>query len=101
MSWFRPKSYLGKKVLITGGSTGIGFALAKELVLRGAQVTLVARTKTRIESAVAELKSIAAKDNLDTLHIKGFAADVCDASQVRGCLASGDPIVYTQPAYFL
>lgn len=87
MSWFRLKSYSGKKVLITGGSTGIGFALAKELLLRGAQVTLVARTRTRIDSAVADLKAVALKNNLDPLHVKGFAADVCDAAQVRVRLA--------------
>ena len=96
MSWFRPKSYAGKKILITGGSTGIGFALAKELLLRGAQVTLVARTKTRIDTALAELKCVAQKNNLDPLHVRGFAADVCDVAQVRVWPASVDPIL----AYF-
>ena len=45
----------GKHVLITGGSAGIGLALAAELVARKANVTLVARTKSRLESAQAEL----------------------------------------------
>ena len=98
MSWFRLKSYCGKKVLITGGSTGIGFALAKELLLRGAQIIVVARTRSRIESAVAELKAIALKNNLDPLHVKGFAADVCDAAQVRVGLASVDSTVCAYPA---
>lgn len=40
---------------MTGGSQGLGKAIAKELVLRGANVTIVARTVTKLQEAVAEL----------------------------------------------
>ena len=81
MLWGSKKSFVGSHVVITGGSTGIGFALAQQFVSKGAHVILIARTKSRLDSAVAELRKHAkAKDrNLD---IRGFPADTTDPSQV-------------------
>jgi len=44
-----------KKVLITGGSGGIGLETARLLAARNYQVTLVARNETRLETAVRSL----------------------------------------------
>ncbi len=44
-----------KKALITGGSRGIGLAIAKELATAGMQVTLVSRSISSLESAVQQL----------------------------------------------
>jgi 3-dehydrosphinganine reductase len=55
----RKDFFFGKKVLLTGGSSGIGLALARQLVARGASVWLVARNKTRLEAARKELQSAA------------------------------------------
>lgn len=41
--------------LVTGGSQGLGLALATELVRRGADVTIVARTVSKLEKAVADI----------------------------------------------
>eukprot|EP01018_Ginkgo_biloba_P025114 Gb_18262 [translate_table: standard] len=45
----------GKHVLVTGGSTGIGFAIAKEALLQGAFVTVIARNPSRLDRAVENL----------------------------------------------
>ena len=45
----------GKSVLITGGSRGLGLALAAEFLARGARVTLLARTAADLDRAAAQL----------------------------------------------
>jgi short-subunit dehydrogenase len=45
----------GKVALITGGSSGVGLALAKLLVKRGARVMLVARSADALQKAAAAL----------------------------------------------
>jgi short-subunit dehydrogenase len=45
----------GRVGLVTGASTGIGRAVARELVARGAKVALVARTEQKLNELVAEL----------------------------------------------
>ncbi|XP_061197886.1 3-ketodihydrosphingosine reductase-like isoform X2 [Saccostrea echinata] len=47
----------GKHVLITGGSSGIGKALAIEAVRHGANVTIIARNEKRLEEAKQEIES--------------------------------------------
>ncbi|NJY62812.1 SDR family oxidoreductase [Salinimicrobium sp. CDJ15-81-2] len=46
----------GKKALVTGASSGLGFAMAKALARAGASVVLTARTSEKLKEAVAELK---------------------------------------------
>lgn len=45
----------GKRVLITGGSSGIGLALAQALVAKGASVVVSGRREAALATAVAEL----------------------------------------------
>jgi NAD(P)-dependent dehydrogenase (short-subunit alcohol dehydrogenase family) len=45
----------GKVAVVTGGSTGIGFATAKQLVQDGAKVVITARNRAALDQAVAEL----------------------------------------------
>ena len=52
------KTFNDKLVLITGGSSGIGLALAKQLVTAGAHVFILSRDKKRLASALGELKSL-------------------------------------------
>ena len=48
----------GNAVIITGGSRGIGLAVARAFVLRGAHVMITATTDSSIASAVRELESL-------------------------------------------
>jgi len=48
----------GKHVYITGGSQGLGLALAKILVKRGANISIVARTQSKLDSALRELEAL-------------------------------------------
>jgi 3-dehydrosphinganine reductase len=47
--------FKGKSVLLTGGSSGIGFAAAQRLLRAGAEVTLVARRVSALDEAKAKL----------------------------------------------
>lgn len=58
-----------KVVVITGGSSGIGKALAKEFGKHGSKILITGRNKENLEKAVEELK-------LEGIIISGFQADV-------------------------
>lgn len=63
----------GKRVLITGGSSGIGKATAIKLAAAGAQVLLVARGADKLERTQAEIR--AAKG-----HVRIYPCDLTDDS---------------------
>ena len=44
-----PVRFNGRRVAITGGTSGLGLALVRELLARGARVAFVARTPARVE----------------------------------------------------
>lgn len=45
----------GKRAIVTGGSKGIGFAIAQTLIAEGASVAICARGASGVDAAVAEL----------------------------------------------
>jgi 3-oxoacyl-[acyl-carrier protein] reductase len=75
----------GRRVLITGGSRGIGFAVAEALAAEGAAVGLVARDAAGLTEAAARLESrgvpvaTAAADVTDTSQLKQAVADIASA----------------------
>lgn len=65
-----------KVVIVTGASSGIGEAIAREFALNGSKVVLAARSEKKLESIVASLKS----QNHDVFSI---VTDVCLESDCR------------------
>ncbi len=52
---FQPDLFKGKTVLVTGGGSGIGFAITKQFLECGAEVFICSRKAERIEKAVQAL----------------------------------------------
>lgn len=61
----------GKTALITGGSSGIGLAIAHKLAVEGCKIAICGRDRGKLDSAVASLPST-----------KAFAADLCVPQEV-------------------
>ena len=69
----------GGHAIITGGSSGIGLALAKILAADGASISLLARDEARLVAAKHEIEA----GNPGTSEIRIDAVDVCDAVACR------------------
>ena len=66
----------GKHAIVTGGSLGIGKAIARELAREGVDVAIVARTKDQLEATARELAAETGR------RILPLAADVTSKAQV-------------------
>ena len=67
----------GRVAVITGASTGLGLAMAKEFAASGASVALLARKADVLASAKAEVQKAAGKSN------GRFEAYSCDVSKAQ------------------
>ena len=56
------KSYQGKTVYITGGSSGIGLAAAKQFAAAGANVAILSRDRTKLDAALPFIQAAKASD---------------------------------------
>ena len=72
----------GKRALVTGGSKGIGKAIARALLLEGADVALLARHEQTLLDAVSELAMQTGGD------VIAVVADTTDDDQVRHAVAT-------------
>ncbi len=82
-----PSSSLdGRVALVTGGSRGIGFEVARGLGRAGATVVLVGRDAGRVERAVADLLA----EDVDAV---GRGVDVAEPSDVDDLVRSLGPLV--------
>jgi 3-oxoacyl-[acyl-carrier protein] reductase len=71
----------GKKAIVTGGTRGIGRAIANLLVEEGCDIGICARTAAQVEEAVAAFKAKGVK-------AFGVAVDVADGTQLTGFIKS-------------
>jgi NAD(P)-dependent dehydrogenase (short-subunit alcohol dehydrogenase family) len=73
----RDRSIAGKRVLITGGSRGLGLALARQLLDEGCRVAICARDQSELDAARRELQGRAGRDA-----VVAIQCDVTDRPQV-------------------
>lgn len=67
--------------VITGGSSGIGLAVAKKLAGEGVDVAIIARTQSRLEEAASEIES---KNDVTVMPVQ---ADVTDKQEINGAIS--------------
>ena len=61
----------GKKIVITGGGSGLGYAMAKKFISEGAEVVISGRNADKLKAAAEKLASS---------NCKTVVADVCDVA---------------------
>ncbi|HOB95908.1 MAG TPA: SDR family NAD(P)-dependent oxidoreductase, partial [Aquabacterium sp.] len=74
----------GKRALVTGGSRGIGKAVARVLAAEGADVALLARDAERLAAAAAELSAATGR------RVIGVVADTTDDAAVQAAVAQAE-----------
>jgi NAD(P)-dependent dehydrogenase (short-subunit alcohol dehydrogenase family) len=80
---FDSKTLAGRSILVTGGGSGLGLAMAKAFASFGAKVTIAGRKKERLEKAAIEIAAAAREGGEADL----FAADVREPDQVKALVA--------------
>jgi len=72
----------GKSAIVTGGTRGIGRAIAKALVSAGANVAITGRIEADVENAISELNKIGPGTT------SGYVCDVRNYDQVKSLFAA-------------
>lgn len=73
--------YQNKIVVITGGSSGIGLAVAKEFVYKNAKVIIISRDEEKLEAAKKAIGAVNPNAVVDTV-----AADVAISEQITNAI---------------
>ncbi len=80
------RDFEGRWALVTGASSGIGAALARELARQGAKLVLTARRKDRMQALAAELAASGVETRIVTADLNDPAAPerIYDATEAAG-----------------
>ena len=85
-------SFSQQHAIVTGGSSGIGKAVALQLAQAGAHITIIARSQAKLDQAQAEILQAQATP---TQKILSFSADVADRPQLSAAIEAA--ITQTAP----
>jgi 3-dehydrosphinganine reductase len=77
------KAFTGKHALITGGSSGIGLALARKLAASGANIAILARRPDALQAACLEIEKYRQSTNQ---YVAAISANVSDRDQVSSAI---------------
>lgn len=80
---FDPKTLANRSIVVTGGGSGLGLAMAKTFAAHGARVTIAGRRRERLEAAAPEIAAAAREGGA----VSTFAADVRDPAQAEALIA--------------
>jgi len=80
---FDPKTLANRSIVVTGGGSGLGLAMAKSFAAHGARVTIAGRRRERLEAAAPEIAAAAREGGA----VSTFAADVRDPAQAEALIA--------------
>ena len=72
----------GRKAIVTGGSKGLGRAIAAELIAEGASVVICSRNAGELDAAAADLARAAAAGGPGAGTVVGLTCDVTDPDRV-------------------
>ena len=89
-SIFRPGLFAGRRILVTGGGSGIGRCIAHELASLGAHVALLGRTADKLAAVAAEIAD--AGGIRPSTHVCDIRDEIQVKSAVAAVLEAGTPI---------
>ena len=81
------QKYANQSVLITGGGSGIGLAIAKRFASMGARTLIIGRSESRLEQAVNEIESV----NPGGQHLF-VAGDVSNETVIKDAVAKANGV---------
>lgn len=80
----------GKRVVVIGGTSGIGLAVAEQAVKQGAEIVIASSDQSRVEEAAAKLAAAG--------QVRGIRVDATDEASIRSLfdeVGAFDHLVYT------